>query len=425
MLITGIFSAATRAGIFAVTGESVEQYKTLSTVVRNNKIIHSTVLGDICDRNEEYILKSSECIADSTASYDEAYTYLLGSVYFDTTGILSTQFDTLTDKCNGNKGRGIRLTIDDELQKQLYQMTKNSRKSIVVMEKNSGKILTMTSAYEEPFCFDEPYSEEEPYEPVWLSEALNCDHTGSTMKLFTAAAAYDSGYGTFTTEDNPSAYFNGKSISNVYGGNGDVIDMKTAFEHSSNVYYSTLGVTMGAGTVREYIDRFLLDKTIPTDFGILDNQCGLKRKPNHYSIASFCYGQGGTYSTVTLCMIVQGALTGKIYRPHIIDGIFRYDEEEEMVTLEETKEELLSDNIVSPETCQAMEQLMLSAADVKGLASDVGVKTGTAELHLGNRANMIGVCGNYVIAISEIDDVISGSSHVETMRTITDILRQY
>ena len=389
MLITGIISAATRAGIFAVTGESVEQYKTLSTVVRNNKIIHSTVLGDICDRNEEYILKSSECIADSTASYDEAYTYLLGSVYFDTTGILSTQFDTLTDKCNGNKGRGIRLTIDDELQKQLYQMTKNSRKSIVVMEKNSGKILTMTSAYEEPF------------------------------------AAYDSGYGTFTTEDNPSAYFNGKSISNVYGGNGDVIDMKTAFEHSSNVYYSTLGVTMGAGTVREYIDRFLLDKTIPTDFGILDNQCGLKRKPNHYSIASFCYGQGGTYSTVTLCMIVQGALTGKIYRPHIIDGIFRYDEEEEMVTLEETKEELLSDNIVSPETCQAMEQLMLSAADVKGLASDVGVKTGTAELHLGNRANMIGVCGNYVIAISEIDDVISGSSHVETMRTITDILRQY
>lgn len=408
-----------------MTDEGVEQYQTLSKIVRNNKIMHNTVLGDICDRNEEYILQSSECIADSTASYDEAYMYLLGSVYFDTTGILNTQFDTLTDKCNGNKGRGIRLTIDDELQKQLYQLTKDSRKSIVVMEKDSGKLLAMTSAYKEPFCFDEPYAEEEPYEPVWLSEALNCYHTGSVMKLFTAAAAYDSGYGDFTTEDNPSAYFNGKSISNVYGGNSDVIDMKTAFERSSNVYFSTLGSALGADTVREYIDRFVLNETIQTDFGILDNQCGLKRKPNNYSIASFCYGQGGSYSTVTLCMLVQGALTGKIYRPHIIDGIFRYDDEEEMVTMKETKEEILSDHIVSPETCRAMEQLMLSAADVKGLPSDVGVKTGTAEIHLGNRATMIGICGSYIIAVSEIDDVISGSSHVETMRTITDILRQY
>ena len=75
---------------------------------------------------------------------------------------------------------------------------------------------------------------------------------------------------------------------------------------------------------------------------------------------------------------------------------------------------------------------MKASAEDKGLAEDVGVKSGTAEITLGNgiegnRATMVGISQDkYIIAISEISEgTLYGSSHKELMRNITDLLREY
>lgn len=440
VLLFGVCSAAIKAGMLAVQRGDVESYDGIEEVLRNDKKKYNTILGDVFDRNDDYIMDNNEIIINSANEYDPAYTYILGSPMYNI-GLLNRHYDTLTDKSytHGKKGLNIRLTIDDSLQKFLYSLTEGKRKSIVIMEKNSGKILAMTGAYEDPFTLSnvtgkmiEEYNNYDPaHSPVWLTEYMNCYHTGSVMKIFTSAVAFDTGYGGFTLQDWGSTSFNGKIISDSYSADGSVEDIESAFVKSSNVYFSTLGVTIGADTIKLYIDKFLLNTTIETDFGRIENKSLLKKRANDHAIGSFCYGQGGTYSTVTLCMLAQAATTGRIYRPHIIDSIFCYDDEEEEITVRETKEEILSENIISPFACEEVDRIMKASASSKGLAEDVGVKSGTAEIYMdnhdANRATMIGTYGNYVIAISEIslDEVLFGSSHTSTMKLITDVLRQY
>ncbi len=424
--------------MLAVKKEDAENYCYIIKILRDDKKMYNTILGDVLDRNDDYIMDNNEYIIESGNEYDPAYTYILGHPRYNI-GLLSRHYDTLTDKKNSSeKGLSVRLTIDDSLQKFLYSLTEGKRKSIIIMEKDSGKILGMTGAYEDPFTLssvtNKMIAEYASYDggksPVWIPEYMNCYHTGSVMKIFTSAIAFDTGYGDFTLQDYGSTSFNGKMIYDSYSADGSEEDIESAFVKSSNIYFSTIGVKMGADTIKQYIDRFLLNETIETDFGTIVNKSQLKKRANDYAIGSFCYGQGGSYSTVTLCMMAQGATTGKIYRPHIIESVFYYDENEEEVTVSETEEEILSDNIISPWSCTEVDRIMKASANAKGLAEDVGVKSGTAEIffsnHDANRATMIGTYDNYIIAISEVSDgILFGSSHTSTMELITDVLRQY
>ena len=441
-LLIGICANMAKAGMIAVNSESAKEHGEMVARIKRDKASYSTVLGDICDRNDDLIMNSNDVIVKSSNEYDNAYTYVLGNIHFDTPGILNTQYDVLTDTSYSedyDKGTGIRLTIDDTLQKSIYSMIEGKRKAVVVMEKESGRILAMVSSYEEPFSLsgNPSYEQLESYskasQPVWLNEALNCYPSGSVMKVMTSAAAIDSGKGDFTVNDYGSVSFNGKTISDSYVADGSLVDILTAFIKSSNVYFSSIAVELGNEIMKDYVNRFLLNDRIVTDFGIINNRSLLKKKKNNdFAIGTFGYGQGGEFSTVTLCMIVQGALTGKIWQPHIISGTFCYDEDGEMEDLTETEEKVLSENIVSQETCKAVEQLMKASAEDKGLAEDVGVKSGTAEITLGNgiegnRATMVGISQDkYIIAISEISEgTLYGSSHKELMRNITDLLREY
>ena len=424
--------------MLAVKKEDADRYKNVCMILKNDKKMYNSILGDVFDRNDDCIMYNSEYIIDSDNEYDPAYTYILGHPRYNI-GLLSRHYDTLTDKrTSDEKGLSIRLTIDDSLQKFLYSLTEGKRKSIVIMEKGSGKILGMTGAYEDTFTLNnvtnQMIAEYASYDggksPVWIPEYMNCYHTGSVMKIFTSAVAFDTGYGDFTLQDYGSTSFNGKMIYDSYFADGSEEDIESAFVKSSNVYFSTIGVKIGADTIKQYIDKFLLNETIETDFGTIVNKSQLKKRANDYAIGSFCYGQGGSYSTVTLCMIAQAATTGKIYRPHIIESVFYCDENEEEITVSETKEEILSDNIISPWSCGEVDRIMKASAESKGLAEDVGVKSGTAEIffsnHDANRATMIGTYDNYIIAISEVSDgILFGSSHTSTMELITDVLRQY
>lgn len=352
-------------------------------------------------------------------------------------GLLSDQYETLTDTSytHTDKGLSLRLTIDDTLQQFAYELTKGHRKSVVVLDKDSGRVLALTGAYEEPFSLCNVTDEQleayrNAYEPVWLPEYLNTYHTGSVMKVFTFAVASDTGHEDFTMEDTGVAWFNGKAIYNAYDTTPKTETLHSAFVNSSNTFFSSLGVLMGADTLQTYIDCFLLNETIETDFGTIVNRSQLKKTPTNYQIASYAYGQGGSYSTISLAMLCQGALTGRIYKPHVIDSLY-YEEGDEEVTVRKTEEEVLSQNIVSSFASENTLQAMQEAAAEMGLTTEgAGVKTGTAEIfdnHNANRATMIGVCcDKYLIAISELSDgILYGSSHRETMRQLMELLAQY
>lgn len=385
-------------------------------------------------------MNNDRLIIDSDNEYNEAYTYILGNAAFDV-GLLSTEYDTLTDKSYTQDGKGlnIRLTIDDQLQKLCYELVKGRRKSIVILSKHSGEVLALAGSYEEPFTLSGKVTPEQlesyssAYEPVWLPEYLNEYHTGSTMKAFTAAVACDMGLTDFSVYDTGTAFFNGKAIHNAYETRTKTENMTSAFINSSNVYFSTLAVRLGADTLKEYIDRFRMNCDIQTDFGTIRNSSGLKKRTHDYDIASFGYGQGGYYSTVSMAMMAQAALSGRLYRPHIIESVFYYDASGEEVTVRQTEEEILSDNIISPEACAQVEELMKASANESGFPEGSGVKTGTAEIvfndRSANRATMIATCcDKFIIAISEISgegEELYGSSHSSTMKQLIGVLEQY
>ena len=437
-MLSGVLATAIRSGLLITSRSNSEQIERITEKLDNDRKLYDTVFGNITDRNSEMILANHQLIIDSDIDYDPCYTYLLGNPAFDV-GLLSSQYKTLTDKSysNDNKGLSLRLTIDDHLQKLAYRLSQDRRKSIAIMEKDSGKVLALAGAYNEPFSLChvtnemlEQYSVAE--QPVWSPEYMNNYHAGSVMKIFTAAVGCETGWGDFTVEDTGTVYFNGRSISNAYDTRPKTETMESAFVNSSNVYFSSLAVAIGADSLKTYIDRFLLNTDIRTDFGLLVNQSELKKRTTDFSIASFGYGQGGRYSVVALCLMVQGALTGRIFRPHVLDGTFYYDTQGEEVTVSETEDEILSDNIVSPETGRKVESMMKAAASANGLPEHTGIKTGTAEIydngHNYNRAAMIGIYDKYIIAVSELSEpesTLYGISQKNTMQQIFAVLAQY
>ena len=392
------------------------------------------------DRYDACIMHNEKIIIDSDNEYHESYTYILGNAAYDM-GLLSSEYDTLTDTSYTHNGKGlsIRLTIDDQLQKMCYELVKDHRKSIVILSKDGGEVLALADSYEEPFNLSGKVTAEQlesyssAHSPVWLPEHMHSYHVGSIMKAFTAAVACDVGLSDFSVLDTGTAFFSGKAICNSYDTTPKTETMTSAFVNSSNVYFSNLAVAIGADTLKEYIDRFCMNTEVKTDFGTIVNSSGLKkRRTQNYDIAAFGYGQGdGTYNTVAMAMITQAALTGRLYRPHIIESAFYYDEDGEEVTVRQTKEEILSDNIISPEACAQVEALMKAAARESGFPEGSGVKTGTAEIWIdgqANRATMIGVYDKFIIAISEISgtgEELYGSSHTDTMKHIMAVLEQY
>ena len=433
LLITTI-STLTRSGLLYISKDDVDSYNNIVRTIDKDKLNFSVYMGNIVDTYDETILKNDGIINENILNYDISYSYLLGNPQFDTTGILATQFDTLTDcsHSKSNKGIGIKLTIDNELQQFAYSLTEGSRKTIVIMDRFSGKIRALTSAYHEKFDLSNVTNADlEHYnksaDPIWLPEYLNTYQPGSVQKIFTAAVAFEEGLDDFFYHDYGYAEFNHKKIYNDYTCYGQLETIRSAFVNSSNAYFSTLGTLIGAKKIKEYSDKFLLNETIETDFGTLRNKTGLKSTPSDFNIAEYSYGQGESrFSAVSLAMMAQGATTGTIYQPHIIESTFYYDEdsENEIMVLDTTQEKVLSDNVVSKNTCDSVLEIMKAAAASKNLdSSAVGTKTGTAEISEGNRATIIGVTDNYIIVISEVSDgILYGSSHTNTMSDIVNHL---
>lgn len=440
VMMCGVITTAVRAGLLSVTRENSLQVNAIKERLNDDRKLYNTVFGNIYDRYDTTIMENSKLVIDSDNEYHDAYTYMLGNAAYDI-GLLSSEYDTLTDKSYTQNGKGlnIRLTIDDQLQKLCYELVKDRRKSIAILSKHSGEVLALAGSYEEPFTLSGKVTPEQlesyssAYEPVWLPEYLNEYHTGSVMKIYTSAVACDTGLAGFTVEDTGVAFFNGKAIYNAYETRTKTENMTSAFINSSNVYFSTLAVRLGADTLKEYIGRFRMNCDIQTDFGTIRNSSGLKKRTHDYDIASFGYGQGGYYSTVSMAMMAQAALTGRQYRPHIIESAFYYDENGEEFTVRETEEEIISDNIISPEACRSVEYLMKAAANDGGFPDSSGVKTGTAQIvfdgRSANRATMIATCcDKFIIAISEISgegEELYGSSHSSTIKQIIGVLEQY
>ncbi|KFN02817.1 PASTA domain-containing protein [Bacillus clarus] len=309
-------------------------------------------------------------------------------------------------------GDNVYLTIDQRIQSFLEEAMKAADKHYepemligVVADPKTGKILAMSSSPSyDPNKRDIHHFLNDP-----IASAFE---PGSTMKIFTLAAAINEG-----VYDGQAYYQSGtypvgnRKIKDHNGGAGwGSITFDEGVERSSNVAFAILGdQKLGPERFRQYIHKFGLDEKTNIDLpGEGPNTIIFDQQIQQVTTT---FGQG---STVTPIQLVQAATAiandGKMMKPYTIDKIV--DPITDKVKLEHKPEEV--GKPVTKETAAQVRQLLERVVtSPKGTGNaykidgySVGGKTGTAQIPDGKGGYMIGR-ENYIfsfLGMAPMDD---------------------
>ena len=281
-------------------------------------------------------------------------------------------------------GNNLNLTINDELQEYAYEQLDGRDGAIVAMEPTTGQILAMVSLPDfnpETIEKDWPSMMEDENSPFLARATQGLYPPGSTYKIVTAAGVYDNGMTTETFDD--EGLFKKEDVT-VYNYNKESfgkLDIKTAFEVSSNYVFCTLGYEMGADAVKAEAEKFGVNKSFEFDIPVSQSQIQYK-KMTDLDGALVSIGQGGLVMTPLHVAMMASAVAnnGKMMKPYLVETVTT----ENGTVIGQTKPSVLYDSIGTA-WADYIEDMMIgvvedgtgTGAQISGIT--VAGKTGTAE----------------------------------------------
>lgn len=283
-------------------------------------------------------------------------------------------------------GYDLNLTIDNDLQEYAYKQLDGRRGAIVAIEPETGKILAMVSYPDFDPSTDAieknwKYIVEREDSPLLARATGGLYPPGSTYKIVTAATAYNAGYSDKTFEDNGVFKQGGLKVSNYGGESYGTINVRKAFEVSSNFAFCTLGYELGAQNVKDAAEAFGVNKDIDTDIPVSKSRIDYKKMTNE-DAALVSIGQGQLLMTPLHVAMLGAAVAnnGKIMKPYLVNTITTSSG----LTLSTTKPTVFCQPM-SAECASYMNGLMIDvvkegtgrSAAISGIT--VAGKTGTAE----------------------------------------------
>lgn len=283
-------------------------------------------------------------------------------------------------------GYDLNLTIDNDLQNYAYNQLGGRRGAVVALEPSTGKILAMVSypdfdpsakSLEESW----KYIVEREDSPL-LARATNGLYApGSTYKIVTASSAYMAGYDSTTFDDQGAFEADGLKVENYDGKSYGSIDLRQAFEYSSNFAFCTIGYELGADTVLSTAEAFGVNKSIEMDLPVSKSRIEYK-KMYDADAALVSIGQGQLLMTPLHVAMIGATVAngGKMMKPYLVDKITASSG----VSLGTTRPQQLYQPI-SAQTAAYLSDLMVGVvkrgtgtrAQISGIT--VAGKTGTAE----------------------------------------------
>ncbi|MBI0578394.1 penicillin-binding protein [Neobacillus cucumis] len=304
-------------------------------------------------------------------------------------------------------GDDVYLTIDQKIQTFLEDaMNKvvkeyNPKKIIaIVADPKTGDILAMG---QRP-SFDP--KTKEGITDSWHNEAIETSYEpGSTMKIFTLAAAVNEGV------FNPNELYKSGSYQvsprspaihdHNYSGWG-TISFLEGLQRSSNVAFAKIAhEKLGFEKFREYLSKFGFDKPTGID---LPNETSGKIMFNYpIEKVTTSFGQG---TAITPIEQIQAATAvandGKMMKPHVIDKIVNHDTKK---TIKETKPEVVSTPITAQTAKTVRDYLETVVTSKNGTGRrykidgySVAGKTGTANIPNPNGAGYLTGSENYIFS---------------------------
>lgn len=289
-------------------------------------------------------------------------------------------------KVDPEDGADVQLTIDHRIQQlldtkmeELYKTYKPKNATAIIMDPKTGEIIALS---DRP-SFDPNTREISSYSNFSVSSRFE---PGSTMKIFTLAAAINEGVYNPNELYKSGSYKYGKTVfndSNITG--WGTIPMVEGVWHSSNVAFSILAnERLGLSRYEDYFKAFKFDQRTGVDLpGEVNSQYDFESPLN---VLITAWGQS---TAVTPMQILQAtsaiATDGTMKQPHVIKKVVNRETGE---TIRTTNPKVVGQPITAESAKQTREAL-------DGVVnSDVG----TGQLYALDNYRVIGKTGTAQIA---------------------------
>lgn len=283
----------------------------------------------------------------------------------------------------------MKLTIDAELQKEIYEQIKQEAGTAAAIHPKTGDILALVStpAYDpNDFVLGMSTTQwnklnNDPQKPL-LNRFAHGYAPGSTFKPITGAIGLDTG--AITTQEE-------RSITGLHWqkdsswGNYEVtrvsdykspVNLRKALVYSDNIYFAQTALAIGEEPFLQQATEFGFGEAIPIPFPVEKSKLTNAEMRNDIQLADSGYGQGEVTMTPLHLALVYSAYVndGSMVYPSLIQG--------------EQHEPFWKQNVMTKESAQIIGQDLLQVMeDPRGTGRGARVfghqlagKTGTAEL---------------------------------------------
>lgn len=376
---------------------------------RQDSFAQSVVRGSITDRNGNVLAKT-----DVSEDGTEIRSYPYGSLFshvvgysdpdYGKSGLESVEnFELLTSNAffvekiqntiSGDKNQGdtVVTTLDADLQQAAYNALGDYKGAVIIMEADTGKILSMVSKPDfDPnnIASEWDYLNTDEENSPLLNRATNGSYAlGSVFKIVTALSyirqdpdyqlyTYDCG-GSITQDDVTIACFD----HTVHG----FEDLRSSFANSCNSSFANIGLSLDIAGYQKTAEDLLFNSSLP---GVLDyskSSFVLNNSSGTAEIMMTAMGQGNTtVSPYHMALITQAiANGGTLMEPYLVEKVTNYTGTEVRKNVPKSYKKLMS----SEEASQLKDFMTAVVSEgtgsvLNGRSYTAAGKTGTAEYSL-------------------------------------------
>ncbi len=347
--------------------------------------------------------------------FGDLYAHSVGytSVLYGSRGLERTEASNLTSNrdstisgvLNGILGgdtrpRGVRLTIDHDLQTIAAEALGDQKGSVIAMDPATGAILAFVSypSFDPNTLVGADAApagtalENDPDQPLRNRAIDETYAPGSVFKIITTASGLDSGLVSPSTEfpDPVELALPGSdsTIKNIDGEvcrNGQTVTLEFAFVKSCNTTFAQLGMDLGGSMLAASANSFGFNEVIPFDLPVLASffPRGAVLDANVPATAQSAIGQRDVQATPMQMALAGAAVAngGTMMVPYLVYDIFTSEGNIESSTVPQAWRRAMSPATASVLT-ELMEQAVISGSGRRAAVPGVRIagKTGTAEV---------------------------------------------
>ena len=331
-------------------------------------------------------------------------------------------------------GKDVKLTIDANKQKQIYESLEENKGAYVAMDSKTGEIIALVStpSYDSnDFALGMSTEEwknlnEDEKNPL-LNRFTKAWSPGSTFKPVTGAIGITEG------KINPKEDFGRSGLSwqkDSSWGNymvttltpyNEPANMQNALIRSDNIYFAKVALKLGYNKFMEGLNKLGFNEDINFEMGTTKSTYDTDGKiTDEVQLADSGYGQGQILVNPIHMASIYSAFVnnGNMIKPTII-----YEEDKKVEYLKENAISQEAANTIKEDLIQVVESPNGTAHDAKIEGVKIGAKTGTAELKASKdeKGEVLGWFNaftadesseNQLVVVSMIEDANSvGGSH--------------